>query len=225
MVFNSLIRICVCHVNVMFYDAGKKQTLLPHRLHSDLMHGVRAGSKSTPRKKIKRIILLSINFYSLRMKKVLVFLSLILIGFVLLCGCSQQSNSALPSNPTQKTEFSMNEMVTDGKLQLTVLDKKEWIDKQRDIKIVSILLRLKNLRSEQPIFLLATDFSLGNSDNLFITEGTNLGDPLTGLGLSPGLQKDALLYFTFDPYRNATKLWYNFGGRDKFDGQVVIFNI
>jgi hypothetical protein len=161
------------------------------------------------------------------MKKGLILLSFILIGLVLLCGCSTQSNvsnSVFPSDSTQKTQFSINEPATVGNLRITVLgEPSERINEYYKMKTITFNLLLQNLRSDRTLYLETYDFELVPPENYFRSQAQSLGNSWD-IELGPGQTEKVELVFIINLNDNISTFMYEPCIKCGVDGPTVYFN-
>ena len=161
------------------------------------------------------------------MKKNSIFLILIVISFVFLCGCTTQSNSSssvVTVAPIQKTQFSINEPATDGNLRITLLGTRESFERS-NTKTFTVSLKLENLKSDKTIQMLAGDFQLLDDNNNLISPAHQLNSYSAKYDLRPGQREQIDLDFFIYPDQKGSKIKYDFSGSSGISGPIVIFNL
>jgi len=105
------------------------------------------------------------------MKKEIIFLVIIVIGFCFICGCNQSQpiqtvmrTPAPPPVPTPQNQFKVNEPATDGNVRVTFLGTQDGSRTGVEDKTYYITMKFENLRSDKEIIVYPQDFTLYTKD-------------------------------------------------------------
>jgi Domain of unknown function (DUF4352) len=170
------------------------------------------------------------------MTKLWIYLSVLLIGIILICGCT--GNSSVPTTsttvakspiptaiPIPKSQFNIMEPVSDSNLNVTVLSSADGERVDNDKKKFFVKVRLENVRKDTTIHVTSTDFSLLSSYPGKIHTSSIENKP--GYDLGPGQYGEPDLEFTIPQDAKDLQLQFDFSGPAGLDqgGQVVYFKL
>jgi len=169
------------------------------------------------------------------MTKRWIFLSILLIGLILICGCI--GNSSVPTTsspvtgtpsptaiPTPHSQFNVMEPVTDGNLTVTVLSSADGERVNSDKKKFFVKVRLENVRKDN-IQVMNSDFGLLSSNPGKIR--TSFIGNSVRYDVGPGQYGEPDLEFTIPQDAKDLQLHLDFSGPSGLDqgGRVVYFRL
>jgi hypothetical protein len=151
------------------------------------------------------------------MKKYVILSIILLIGLIVICGCSNKSSTqstkpVIVTTPTLQTKFNVMEPASDGNLKITVLETKDGDRTLGKYKEFFIKIRLENLRTDQKIQVLSDDFQLISSNYDMSESYISLGLGQRKIDLQPGKSTEVTLETHIPQDIDGLLLRFDFSG-------------